>query len=78
MTWIDNTLLTSLAKIEVYQCGSCRSYDDPDHWTFETPTFRSCGHASELAAKQAAEHWLVDEACTIVERLTAPSRAKGE
>ena len=53
--WENGMLYTPLAVVNVYQCGSCRSYDDPDHWSYETNHLRSCGYRTEEEAQRAAE-----------------------
>lgn len=58
-TWNDGVLYTPRGNVIVYQCGSCRDYDDSDHWSFEWDYYRSCGHATEDEAKHAAEEHVI-------------------
>jgi hypothetical protein len=67
MKWVDGVLWTTRGNVNVYQCGSCRSYDDPDHWSFQWDHYRSCGHLTEDATKEAAEQHVIDMALSMIE-----------
>jgi hypothetical protein len=63
-TWSDGMLLTPLGSVSVYQCGSCRDYNDPNHWSWSWDGFAkhvTCGFATEAAAMDAAEDWLFEK-----------------
>lgn len=65
--WSGNEILVWGATMSVYQCGSCRDHYDPDHWSFEYRHYRSCGHATEEDAKEAAETHMIEMATTIMQ-----------
>lgn len=66
--WEENMLWTGHGGfVSVQQCGSCRDYDDPDHWSFEWGHFRSCGHATEDDAKRAAEEHVIEMALSMTQ-----------
>ena len=65
--WNDGALYTVHGHVSVYQCGSCRDHYDPDHWSFEWDHYRSCGHATEDAAMEAAEQHVIEIAQSMMQ-----------
>lgn len=64
--WRDGTFHSPLGQLNVYECGSCRSYDDPGHWSFSTEHYIECGFQTEAEAESAAEGWLLEQAHKVI------------